>query len=72
MPIVKKNTFKGWRPNCRICGRFIGEGGYYSVCEDMWYGGFEEDEALCKYHYEKLYGEKKCQEEQDVVVDTIE
>jgi len=39
-----------WRPNCYICGRFIGAGGVYDVYYDGYNGGWEEGYSTCKQH----------------------
>jgi hypothetical protein len=33
-----------WRPNCHVCGRFIGVGGYYDVIDN------EEGYSTCYWH----------------------
>jgi len=56
MPVVKKGMFSGrFRPNCQKCGKFVGEGGYYSVTYDYYNGGYEEDDSLCKKCYQKEF-----------------
>lgn len=51
MPVVKKGMFKGrYRPHCKKCGHFVGEGGLYNISCD--YYGDEINESLCKKCYE--------------------
>ena len=40
-----------WRPQCDVCGRFVGLDGYIEApCEDGWYGGLEGGEVRCRLH----------------------
>ncbi len=41
-----------WRPQCYLCGRWIGTGGYYDVTYDDYGGGWVEGWSTCREHTE--------------------
>jgi hypothetical protein len=45
----------GYRPTCYICGKFVGEGGYYDIVWDSYNGGYEEGYSTCKKHTNKSH-----------------
>lgn len=54
MPVItskmsKKMAKAGFRPNCSVCGRLCGIGGWYGIIE-VDSGVYEEYDSLCKKH----------------------
>lgn len=66
----------GWRPNCHVCGRFVGEGGYYDVSWDSYNGAWEEGDSTCKAHtsaprryQQEVNGRNGCSPDHETSID---